>query len=104
MYNYDFSKNNEKVIYENTNLVIEKDEKLGTKCLLITNKNILLFDNYNEGTALNTRGLYMPPLYYVIFSEPLKKLNYQVIDNNTYLKDYNLIFYNLDLDAILKNS
>ncbi len=102
MYNYDFEGNEEKVVYENTNAAIEKEEQVLTKCMLITNKNILFFDNYNEGTALNTRGHYMPPEYYVVGKIPLENLKYEVKDNNTYIKKENLIIYNLDLKAILK--
>lgn len=102
MYNYDFEGNGEKVIYENTSVALEKDENVITKCMLITNKNILFFDNYNEGTALNTRGHYMPPEYYVVGTIPLENLKYEVKDNNTYIKEEHLIIYNLDLKAILK--
>lgn len=100
MYSYNFE--NEKVIYENQNAFIEVNDKTYNKCILITDKNILIFNNANKHNALNTRGMYMPPDYLLELSISLEKLKYNIEDGDTYItyNNDNIIIFNIDLEKI----
>ena len=81
MYNYDFK--NEKVNYEKTNCFIDVDNKSYVFSMLITDENILLFDNINKNNILNGRGGYLPAENELVLKIPLKNLKYKIKENNT---------------------
>ena len=81
MYNYDFK--NEKVNYEKTNCFIDVDNKSYVFSMLITDENILLFDNINKNNILNGRGGYLPAENDLVLKIPINNLKYKVENNNT---------------------
>lgn len=89
MYNYDFM--DEATEFEQTDTVIEIDSKLLTCNLLITNKNILLFQDINKNNVLKGRGVCLPQNNELFLKIPLDNLEYKVIDNNTYIKFNNKV-------------
>ena len=96
MYNYDFK--DEKVKFEKLNCFIEVDNKEYMFNLLITNKNILLFNNINKKNVLNGRGAYLPAENELFLKIPIKNLKYKIEDGNTLLiyKNKNIVIYEFD--------
>ncbi len=103
MYNYDFELNEEKVICEKNNAIVEISNKTYELSILITNKNILFFNNVNKNNPLNSRGMYMPPEYLLETRIPIKELKYICKENNTYLnyKNTEVIVYDFKLSDYL---
>lgn len=99
MYNYDFS--SEKVKYENTNSIVEINNNTINCSVLITDKNILLFDNVNKNNVLIGRGVQIQPEYELILKINIDKLNYKIDDNDTIINDYNLILYDINIDILI---
>lgn len=103
MFNYDFESNKEKAIFENRNVILEINNNEYNLCMLITNKNILLFNDVNKNNVLNTRGMYMPPEYLLEMKLPISKISYVVEEGNTYIdyKDDTVVIYNFDLEKYI---
>lgn len=99
MYNYDFY--NEKVVYENNNTFVNVNKKELYVSLLITTKNILLFQDLKKSSPLNGRELYIMPEYDLLLKIDLGNTSYKVSDGDT-LIDNNIVIYNFDLDKIIK--
>ena len=98
MYNYDF--NDEKVIFERRNTFLEIDNKEYVFNLLVTDKNILLFEDINKNNALKGRGVTMLEQYELVQNLPLKNVKYKIENNNTIIG--NIIIYNFELDMYIK--
>jgi hypothetical protein len=98
MYYYDFS--NEKVIYENINSIVEVDNKTINCSVLVTDKNILLFDNVMKNSVLSARCVQIQPEYKLLLAIKLNNLKYKVEGNDTIIIDKNIILYNINLSKI----
>lgn len=103
MYNYDFEVNKEKVICEKNNVIIEISNKSYELSVLITNKNILFFNNVNKYNPLISSGIYTLPEYLLEISIPISKLKYTCKENNTYLthKNTDIVIYDFKLSDYL---
>lgn len=101
MYNYDFK--NEEVIYENADALVEINDKDYKISVVITDKNILLFNNLNKNNVLNSRGMYMPPDYLLELAIPYKSAKFNYLDGDTYLvyNELKIVFYDIDLSKII---
>ena len=99
MYNYDFK--NEKVNCEKTSCYIDIDDSSYVFNILITNDNILLFDNINKNNILNSRGGYLPAENELVLKIPLKNLKYKIKENNTIISfnNKNIVIYDFDLSS-----
>ncbi len=100
MYNYNFD--NEKVLYENINCIVSINDKQLNISLLVTDKNILLFDNIMKNNVLEGRLVSIPAEYELIYKIDLRNTSYKVSDGDT-LIDNNIVIYNFDLDKIKKS-
>ncbi len=100
MYNYDFQ--NEKVIYENINSFVEIFGKMVNCSILVTDKNILLFEDSEKDRALKGRGIQLPSNYVVFMKIDLKGINYRVDNEDTIINLGDVILYNINLDKIIK--
>ena len=103
MYNYNFKENQEKVVKEIPECYVESNNEVKKICLLITNKNILFFHNMNEGNVLNSRGMYMPPEYILIYKIPISGINYKSSSDKTIINYLHkeIIIYDFDLKTVL---
>ncbi len=103
MFNYDFTKNKEKAIYEDRSVFLDINNKEYNLTMIITNKNILFFNDANKNNILKGRGIAIQPDYLLELSLPLNKINYVIEENNTYIKykEIEVIIYNLDLTKII---
>ena len=99
MYNYDFK--NEKVVYENNNIFISINGKELFVSLLITNKNILLFQDLKKNSGLSGREMYIVPEYDLFQKISLHNLKYKIDNDDTLIND-NIILYNLNIDEYVK--
>lgn len=99
MYNYDFK--DEKVDYEKTSCYVDINDSSYIFNMLITDDNILLFDNINKNNILNSRGYYMPPENELVLKIPLKNLKYKIKENNTIISfnNKNIVIYDFDLSS-----
>jgi len=103
MYIYDFD--NEEVIIESVdNLITIKDKEIKSN-ILLTEKNLLIFKNIKNDSALAGRELYEMPEYELIIKIDLNKIKYSVEENNTYIKIGNeeIILYDFDLNRAKNN-
>ena len=103
MFNYDFTKNKEKAIYEDRSILLDINNKEYNLAMIITNKNILLFNDANKNNILRGRGIAIQPDYLLELSIPLNKINYVVEEGNTYIKykETEIIIYNFDLTKVI---
>ena len=104
MFNYDFTKNKEKAIYEDRSVLLDINNKEYNLAIIITNKNILLFNDANKNNILRGRGIAIQPDYLVELSIPLNKINYVIEEGNTYIKyeQEDIIIYNFDLTKVIE--
>ncbi len=103
MYNYDFKKENESILKEIININTKIGNKYYITNLILTEKNLLIFyDMKNEDYKLGV-GINPFPNFYLLFSIPLKDLNYEIKENDTYIKTNNqeINFYDLKLEEFL---
>ena len=103
MYHYEFLKNDEKMLYENPKGMVDVGEKNYDLSVVVTNKNILLFNNANKFNILIGRGIQIQPEYYLELTIPLTNLDYSVEDNNTYImfNDTDIVIYNFNIEEFL---
>ena len=103
MFNYDFTKNKEKAIYEDRSVLLDINNKEYNLAMIITNKNILLFNDANKNNILRGRGIAIQPDYLLEVSLPLNKINYVVEESNTYIKykETEIIIYDFDLTKVI---
>lgn len=101
MYNYDFT--NEKAVYENRNSIIDINNKTYNLAIIITNKNILFFNDINKNHVLNSRGMSMPSNFLLELKIPKNKCNYVFEEGNTYLKyqKTDIILYKINLNLYM---
>ena len=101
MYNYEFK--DEQIILEKNDGVMEIDNKVFNKCLVITNKNILVFSDLSKNDPLNSRAVALLSDYYLDLSIPLENIDYKIEDNNTIIHYDNkeIVLYDLLLDKYL---
>ena len=100
MYNYNFD--NEKVLYENINCIVSINDKQLNVSLLVTDKNILLFENIMKNNVLEGRLVSIPAEYELIYKIDLNNTSYKVSDGDTLIAN-NTVIYNFDLDKIKKS-
>ncbi len=103
MYNYDFKKNEEQIVLEKENGIVEIKDNTYNLSIVVTNKNILLFNNVNKNNPLSGRGVLMPEEYYLELAIPLQTLDYEVEDNNTIInyKNAEIVLYDLNINECL---
>ena len=103
MFNYDFAKNKENAIYENRNVLLDINNKEYNMAMIITNKNILFFNDTNKNNILRGRGIDIQPDYLLELSLPLNKISYVIEEDNTYIKyeQIEVIIYNFDLTKVI---
>lgn len=103
MFNYDFAKNKEKAIYEDRSVLLDINNKEYNLAMIITNKNILFFNDANKNNILRGRGIDIQPDYLLELSLPLNKISYVVEEGNTYInyKETEVIIYNFDLTKVI---
>lgn len=102
MYNYDFIKKEEKVLFEKTNCYVEIDDYSYNLNVLVTNKNILLFYNSLKNSALKASGIEEVPQYYLELAIPLNNLEYSIEDGNTFIEFNNsdILLNDVDISKI----
>ena len=103
MYHYEFQKNDEKMVYENPEGLVEIGDKSYDLSVVVTNKNLLFFNNANKFNALISRGVQIGAEYYLELTIPLKNLNYSIEDGNTFLnyQSVDIIIYNFELNKVI---
>ena len=104
MYNYDFKNNDEFIVYEKSDGIIDINDKSYYVSVVITNKNILIFNNANRNNPLNGRGIHMMPEYLLELSIPLHEaLDYYIDNSSSYIKYANneIILWNIDLQKFM---
>lgn len=97
MYNYDFKENNEQIILEKNAGVLEINNDIFNRCIVITNKNILLFNDASKNDPLNGRAVSLLNDYILNLRIPLANLNYKEEDNNTIINYNNMEIVLYDL-------
>ena len=104
MYSYDFEKEQEKTIYENRNVLIETLDKTYELAIIITNKNILLFNDLNKNHVLNSRGVSIQSEYVLELKLPTNSLIYTIEEGDSYIKsgERELVIYNLDISKYIE--
>ena len=100
MYNYDFS--NEKVLFEKVNVFVEIDNNTYFFNVLITDINILLFRDLNKDfVKQKSMGVFISSEFELIKSISLSNLNYKCIDEDTIIKNEEIVLYDINLNKIL---
>lgn len=96
MYNYDFNK--EIIKQEHINKLVSINDKEIFVNIIITDKNLLFFYNYdNDFVTKKTQGLLLTTNYELIFQKELSDLNYVCDKDNTYLDNDKVIIYDFIL-------
>lgn len=97
MYNYDFR--DEITKCELLNSLIEIDEKSYYYNLLITNKNILLFDNINKNNTLMASAVSLLPNNLLVLKIPIQNIHYKIEDDSTiiFFDNKTFIIYNFNI-------
>lgn len=103
MYNYEFEKNNEKIIYEGQDKVVDVSDKTYNLSVVVTNKNLLFFNNANKFHALNGRGMQIPAEYLLELTIPLDNINYSIEEGNTYInyKNTDIVIFEFELEEYI---
>ncbi len=104
MYNYEFNANDEKIVFEKNNGLIEIAGKMFTRNIVITNKNVLIFNDLSKNDPLTGRAVTPLNDYVLDLSISLDNIDYQIQDNNTILNYNNkeIVLYDILLNAIVK--
>ena len=100
MYNYDFR--NEKIKCELIDYMVEINcKELIVNVILTKEKLMLFYNSANDFINMKTQGVNIIPSYELILNLDLKKINYEVSDNNTYINNDEIIIYNFDLSKVI---
>lgn len=100
MYNYDFR--NEIIKCELIDYMVEINSKELIVNVILTKEKLMLFYNSaNNFINMKTQGVNIIPSYELILNLELKKINYEVSDNNTYINNDEIIIYNFDLSKVI---
>ena len=104
MYRYEFI--DENVVYEIKDCFVEINKIEFFMNILITNKNILMFQNINKNNVLLSSGIRLPEENELLLSLDFNKINYEVINNNTniLLDEKQIIIYNFDLNNYMRGN
>lgn len=96
MYNYDFNK--EIIKQEYINKLVSINDKEIFVNIIITDKNLLFFYNYdNDFVTKKAQGILLTTNYELIFQEELNNLNYECDEDNTYINIDEVIIYDFIL-------
>lgn len=103
MYNYDFKKDNESIIKEQTNVNIKTDGAYYQVNFVLTERNLIAFYDINRGNPVWGRGTHTLPELYVLFSIPINNIIYEIEDNDLYLivDNKKVNCYSFDLENFL---
>lgn len=100
MYKYDFIKNDEIIVTEYIDIPTDIDDKRILVNILITDKNILLFQDITKNNPLKSY-IYEIPQYELVISidKNIKKENYNNADNHTQINIENkkIIIYKINV-------
>lgn len=101
MYNYEFK--DEKILLENKDGLMEIDNNTYRRSIVITNQNILIFNDVNKNNPLNGRAVSLLSDYLLDLSIPLENIDYKIEDNNTIINYNNkeIVLYNILLNEYL---
>lgn len=100
MYNYDFQ--NEIIKCELIDYMVEINcKELIVNVILTKEKLMLFYNSANNFINMKTQGVNIIPSYELILNLDLKKINYEVSDNNTYINNDEIIIYNFDLSKVI---
>jgi len=99
MYNYDFK--NEIIKCELIDNLVEINNKELKVNVILTENSLLLFYNIaNDFIKMKTQGVFVTPSYELLLKLKIKDFNYEVIDNNTYINNEEIIIYNFDINKV----
>lgn len=96
---YPFKENDEIVLNERENVLMKLNNKDILVNILLTSKNILVF--YNSDFKLNKR--HISSNYKLIYKIDLSNMDYEIKMGNTYFKNKDIIFYELDIEDFIRN-
>ncbi len=101
MYNYEFK--DEKILLENKDGLMEIDNNTYRRSIVITNQNILIFNDVSKNNPLNGRAVSLLSDYLLDLSIPLENIDYKIEDNNTIINYNNkeIVLYNILLNEYL---
>lgn len=93
MYYYDFKINNEQVLNEATDVNMKFNDKWMIVNILLTNKNIIFFNNIDSR-------------FEVLFKVSLSNMNYNILEDNTILNidEFSVTLYNFNIDEFIKDN
>ena len=100
MYNYNFEC--EKIILELVDKNISIDDKEYRVNIIITEDNLLIFENVKANSTLTAKGISEMPEYSLIVKLKINDINYEVDDENTIidLPQKEIILYQFDLSEL----
>lgn len=103
MYIYDFKATDESIIKEVNNVNIKINENYYLSTFVLTEKNLLIFNDVNRGNPTWGAGTYSFPELHLLYSISLDELNYEKIEDNLFISTVNPIIncYDFDLNAFL---
>ncbi len=104
MYNYDFKSNNESVVKEAVNINIKVNNDYYQTNFILTEKNLLVFYDFNRGNPIWGMGTHTLPELILLFKIPINDVKYEKKDNNLYIliDNQKINCYNFDLKQFLK--
>ena len=97
MYNYTF--NEEKIIYERHDIFIEINNQELFVNILISDKNILLFTKDNEMAHLKGNGVFYTPEFNLLTKISLNDISFTCTNNITYIN--NIVIYDFNLNDVI---
>ena len=100
MYSYNFEC--EKIILELIDQIISVDDKEYKVNIIITEDNLLIFENVKANSILSAKGISEMPEYSLIIKLKINEINYEVDDENTIidLPTKEIILYKFDLSEL----
>lgn len=99
MYNYDLK--NEIIKCELIdNLVEINNKELKVNVILTENSLLLFYNTANDFIKMKTQGIFVTPNYELLLKLQINDFNYEVIDNNTYINNEEIIIYNFDINKV----
>lgn len=104
MYNYNFKGNNESLIKEAVNINIKINKNYYQSNFVLTENNLLIFLDSNQGNALKGRGVQFLPKYDLLFKISLKELKYNIESDNLIISvnDEKINCYDFDIEEFLR--
>ena len=97
MYNYNFEM--ERILLEFVENLISIDDSESTCNIIITEENLMIFNNIKKNSVLSAKNIIEMPEYELLIKINLNDIDYEVDDENTTIRyrDKEIILYDFDL-------